>query len=1007
MARITPRVDGTTLVLAANGDSPITVGTPAWFVWLESATSFAFSSPAGSFTAHKETRSPGGSYWEALHTTDGTVQRLDLGRAAGLTRQRLNHAAATLAAGRAAVPAPEPPVAVVPAIPAHLLATKLFVPPARATRVLRPRLIERLNDGLQRKLTIVSAPAGFGKTTLVSAWVAGCGRQVAWLSLDEADSTPARFLTYLIAALQTIDRNIGAGVVGLLQSPQPPPTESMLTALLNDITSITNDFVLVLDDYHLIDAQAVDAVLTFLLEHPPPQLHLVIATREDPQLPLARLRARNQLTELRAGDLRFTPAEAAAFLNEVMGLDLAAADIAALETRTEGWIAGLQLGALSLRGHKDASSFIKSFTGSSRFILDYLAEEVLERQPEEVRAFLLRTSVLERMCAPLCDQVRGTNGAGAPPAGSAQVVASQEMLEKLERSNLFIVPLDNERRWYRYHHLFADLLRRRLHQTASSPAKDDVTELHLRASQWYEDNGLELEAFHHAAAANDIERAERLIEGKGVPLQFRSAGATVLNWLQSLPGAVLNARPSLLMTYASTLMMTGQPSAVEQQLQAVEAVLQGSELDDKTRDLVGRIASMRATVAVIQHDVEALLVQSRRALEYLHPDNLPLRTAASWTLGHAYQLQGDRAAASRAYAEVITSSKSFGPSIYTTAATLCLGQLQQADNQLSLAAESYRETIILAGDPPRPMAANAHLGLAQIYYQWNDLDAAEQHRQQCVFLMQQMEGVDTFATSGMFLARLRLARGDVPGAVAALAEAAAFVRRHNFSFLLPDIADVQVLTLLRQGNLGAAAQLAQAHNLPLSLARVHLAQGDPSTALALLEPVRRQAEAKGWADERLKVMVLRAVAQYAHGERDKAVQLLGEALALAEPEGFIRIFVDEGLPVAELLPAAAALVIMPEYAGKILAVLEAERPLSAGKSYLPPAASAQRLREPLSERELQVLRLLATELDGPEIAQGLMVSLSTMRTHTRNIYTKLEVNNRRAAIRRAEELELL
>ena len=356
-------------------------------------------------------------------------------------------------------------------------------------------------------------------------------------------------------------------MLGVLQSPQPPPTESILTALLNEITTIPDNFVLVLDDYHVIDAKPVDHALTFLLEHLPPQMHLVIATREDPHLPLARLRARGQLTELRAADLRFTPAEAAEFLNQVMGLNLSAEDIAALETRTEGWIAGLQLAALSMQGHQDAASFIKSFTGSHHFVLDYLVEEVLQQQPESVQTFLLRTSILDRLCGPLCDAVL------LDPSASGQ-----ETLEYLEHANLFIVPLDNERRWYRYHHLFADLLRQRLHQSAASSPGDEgsgVAELHIRASQWYEDNGLELEAFHHAAAANDIERAERLMEGKGMPLHFRGAMTPVLDWLESLPTTVLDARPSLWVRYASALTMTGQTTAgVEEKLQAAEAALQ-------------------------------------------------------------------------------------------------------------------------------------------------------------------------------------------------------------------------------------------------------------------------------------------------------------------------------------------------------------------------------------------------------------------------------------------------
>src|SRR5438067_2433837 len=590
-----------------------------------------------------------------------------------------------------------------------ILATKLYLPRLRPNVVSRPRLLERLNEGLHRKLTLISAPAGFGKTTLVSEWVEGIERpraRTAWLSLDEGENDPARFLTYLVAALQTIAATIGEGVLGALQSPQPPPTVSILTALLNDITTIKDPFVLVLDDYHVIDAKPIDQALTYLVEHLPPQMHLVIVTREDPPLPLARLRAGGHLTEVRAVDLRFTPSEAAEFLNQGMGLNLSTEDITALEARTEGWIAGLQLAAISLQGQQDSTSFITSFTGSHHFVLDYLVEEVLGQQSESVQTFLLRTSILDRMTGSLCDAVLLT------PPGSGQAT-----LESIEHANLFLVPLDNERRWYRYHQLFADLLRQRLHQrSASSPGDEveDVTELHIRASQWYEDNGLEIEAFHHAVAANDVVRAERLIEGEGVPLHFRGAGAPVRNWLESLPVAVLNARPSLWVTYASALMTTGQTTAVEEKLQAAEAALQGTEPDDRPQDLVGRIASMRATLAVIQHDGETIIAQSRRALEYLHPDNLPVRTATTWTLGYAYQLQGDRAAASQAYTEVIAIGKSFGNSIYTLAATINLGQLQEADNQLYLAAESYRRSLQLAGDPPQRMACEAYLGLSRV-----------------------------------------------------------------------------------------------------------------------------------------------------------------------------------------------------------------------------------------------------------------------------------------------------
>jgi LuxR family transcriptional regulator, maltose regulon positive regulatory protein len=894
-----------------------------------------------------------------------------------------------------------------------ILATKLYIPPARPNVVLRPRLIERLNGDLPAGhtpgVTLISAPAGYGKTTLVSKWIAGrgqvCERPVAWLSLDEGDNDPVRFLAYLVAALQTIAPNFGAGVLGMLHAGQPqPPSESLLTALLNEIASIPDNFVLVLDDYHVIEAQAVDHILTFLLGHLPPQMHLVITTREDPNLPLARLRARGQLTELRAADLRFTPAEAAEFINQGMGLNLAAEDITALETHTEGWIAGLQLAALAMlamQGQKDTASFVKSFTGSHHFVMDYLVEEVLQQQPASVQTFLLRTSILERMCGPLCDVVL------LDPSGSGQ-----ETLEYLERANLFIIPLDNERRWYRYHHLFADLLRQRLQLSSASQTEDTerrMNELHMRASQWYADNGFELEAFQHAAAAKDVERAERLIEGEGIPLQFRGASAPVRNWLEALPRTALDARPSLWVTYASTLLFGGQHTAVEQKLQAAEAAfaadLQGSQPDARTKDLLGRIASMRATLAVIQHDVESIITQSRRALEYLHPDNLSVRTATTWTLGYAYQVQGKRAAASQAYTEIIAAAKSIGDSIYTTAATINLGQIQEADNQLALAAKTYRRVLQLTGDPPDPIACEAFLGLARITYQWNDLDAAQQHGQECLQLTRQMESVDTFAAGEVFLARLKLAQRDAAGAAAILAEAEAFVRQHNFVHQMPAVAAAQVLTLLQQGNLTAAAALAETHELPISQARVYLAQGDPSSALALLEPWRQEAEVKGWQDERLKVIMLEAIAYHALGEKDKAAQGLGEALALAEPGGFIRIFVDEGQPMADLLNETLNRGIAPDYVRRLLAAFPIDATQQAVSTQV--QALKSELVEPLSQRELEVLRLMAQGLSNGEISEQLFLALSTVKGHNQIIFGKLQVQRRTEAVARARELGLL
>jgi len=610
--------------------------------------------------------------------------------------------------------------------------------------ILRPRLIERLNDGLHRKLTLISAPAGFGKTTLVSEWVVGCERQIAWLSLDEGDNDPTRFLTYLVTALQTIAANLGQGVLAAIQSPQPPPIESILIALLNEITSIANNFILVLDDYHVIDSKPIDDALSFLLERLPPQAHLVITTREDPRLPVARLRVRQQLTEMRVADLRFTPSEAAGFLNQVMGLNLSTEDITALETRTEGWIAGLQLAAISLQGHQDATGFIKSFTGNHHFVLDYLIEEVLHRQSESVQTFLLRTSILDRMCGSLCDAVLLDAAA-----------SGQETLAYLERANLFIVPLDNERRWYRYHHLFADLLRQRLYHSATA---GELNALHTRASLWYEDNGVDAEAFHHAVASHDIDHAARLVEGDGMPLPFRGVVMPVLTWLMSLSPTALNARPALWVIYASTLLFAGQLAGVEQKAQAAEAALQGVELDDKTRDLIGHIASIRATLAVTRHDAQAIMSQSLRALEYLHPNNLPVRTATTWTLAHAHHIQGDLIAARHAYTEALTISQMIGHRIISLMATIGLGNIQEAENQLDLAVESYQHALQLAGDPPQSVACEAHLGLARIFLGRNDLDAAQRHGSLALQLAQQLVTTDRAAVCEVFLAHLKQAR---------------------------------------------------------------------------------------------------------------------------------------------------------------------------------------------------------------------------------------------------------
>ena len=880
-----------------------------------------------------------------------------------------------------------------------LLSTKFYIPPVRPGVVSRPRLMERLDAGLHVKLILISAPAGYGKTTLITQWIqqiqSSKSAQICWYSLDKDDHGTQQFFRYLAAAVEAIP-GLQSTLKQLIQSPQPVPVKDLMNAFINDTAAVATPFFLILDDYHVIESVEIDQAMDFIIENMPPSMTLIITSRSDPGFPIARRRARAELIELRVKDLRFNEYEAAQFIQQTTNLTLSLDQIAALETRTEGWIAGLQMAALSIQGQDDTDGFINAFTGSHRFVLDYLVEEVLQVQPERVHNFLLRTSILDDLCGPLCDAVTGQND-------------GREMLEELECSNLFVVPLDNERRWYRYHHLFSELLRQRLQQ-GSVPRSEkngfgEIEELHVRASNWFEENGMEIEAFQHAAAAHDVERAIRLIEGKGAPLHFKGAASQVLAWLTSLPESMLDENPSLWVTFASVLLFVGQNSAAEPKLQAAEEAIAKAEPDDDMRDLIGRIASMRATMAVVRNDLDTIINQSQRALTYLRPDNLPFRTAVNWTLGYAYQYQGDRVRASQAYNEIISTAETFEKSIYLIAALTSLGQIQETDNQLFLAAQSYERVLQLAGDPPQPIACEAHLGLARINYQWNDLTTAQKHGQKCKQLMQQIETVETFVTHKLFLARLLLAQGDLAAVDAVFQEAEAYIHQHNFLYRIADVAALRVIVSLSQGDLVSAANLARTHHLPVSQARVHLAQGNPGKALEVLAPVRQQAEEKRWQDERLEVLVLQALAYWAQGSSETAVELLKDALASAKPDGFIRIFVDEGASMARLLYEALARGIEPTYVRRLLSafpVANAEPPALSR----PPDADAG-LIEPLSMRELELLQIIAEGLSNQEVANRLYLSLHTVKVHARNIYAKLGVRNRTQAVAKGRTLGIL
>ncbi len=695
-----------------------------------------------------------------------------------------------------------------------------------------------------------------------------------------------------------------------------------------------------------------------------------------------------------------------------MELDLSDADVAALEARTEGWIVGLQLAALSMQGHQDTTSFIQSFTGSHHFVLDYLVEEVLGQQSASIQTFLLRTSFLERICGPLCDAIL-----------SDPDVPGQATLEYLQRANLFTIPQDNERHWYRYHHLFRDLLRKRLGQSLSP---GEIAELQLLASQWYENNHLMLEAFQQAAAANDVERAGRLMGSTEMPLHLRGTATAILDWLESLPKTVLDARPALWWMQAAMLLIMGQPKGVEEKLRSTEAALSsealpGASQDDGNRDLIGKIAAARANLAQLQAQIETILVQGRRALEYLPPDNLSERSMATRSLGFAHYIQNDLTEARRAYTEAHSLAQAAGDIINASLASMRLGQIQEAENQLHLAAETYQRVLPMMEDYSPYNAPVAYLGLARIYYEWNDLTAAEYYGELSLKLSQQFDQViDRLILSDVFLARLKLAQGDVTGAMGKILQAEQTSRLKNYTYRLPDIFYTRARIQLRQNNVDDAAQLVRTFDMPLMQARVLIALGHPFEALALVETQRQQAEANRLPGRLLLVLAVQSVVLFAQGAKDKAVQVLVEALTLGETGGHIRLFVDEGSLMAELLLEAASRGIMQSYVSRLLAAFEAEkRPVhvvSSGKNAGKPDPSfatlvghrdGELLIEPLSKRELEILKLIAQGLSNREIGERLFLALDTIKGHNRKIFDKLQVQSRIEAVVRAHELGLV
>ncbi len=876
-----------------------------------------------------------------------------------------------------------------------LLSTKFFIPKPRPELVSRTRLLDQLSDSLNRKLTLISAPAGFGKTTLISEWVEKNDKAVAWLSLDEDDCNLSKFLVYLVAAIQTVQSGVDKEELVLLQTPQSIPSRQILIDLLNQISSISDDFLLVLEDYHAIDSSEVDEALTFLLDNLPPCMHLIITTREDPNLPLARLRAQGQLNEIRSADLRFDHAEAAEFFNHNMKLDLSIESVEALGMRTEGWIAGLQLAAISLQGEKDTAGFIKSFTGSHHFVLDYLVEEVLLKQPETIQDFLLYTSILDRFCAGLCDAIM--------PESS---ISGRESLAILEAANLFIFPLDHHREWYRYHHLFSELLRHRLSEKTSS--KDGnalgLAQLHLRASQWFEDNDFEVEAFQHAVAAGDLVRAERLMKGKEIPLQYRGGVVPVRKWLESLPLNVMDSKPSLWVAYASILTMIGKDvEKINGVLTSAESALQKTEPDEENRDLTGQVAAIRAMIAIPQNKVAEIITHSHRALENLSPDNISVRTTATWALGYAYQIQGDRASASRIHHEALSISQASGNIMISIAALTSLGQIQISENLLHHAAEYFNKVLQLAGEPASPVACEAHLGLARINYQWNNLTTAKNHAEISMRLARKMENIDTPANSELLLALIKFTLGDRNGALENLVSAEQYIHHKRFSHLMPELVAIHVLFSLANGNPAKAVHWFEKHDLPVVHARFLLAQGENLQTVEILKPYRQAMELKQWNDEQLKALILEAVAYHALENDQHALILLKQAINLAEPGGFIRLFIDEGPPMAEMLKELKSQNFNPSYIRHLLSEFDREN-----KTEIQPSLSpSEEFSDSLSERELEILQCVARGLSNREISERLFLSLNTIKGYNHRIFNKLQVQRRTEAVARARELDLI
>ncbi len=915
-----------------------------------------------------------------------------------------------------------------------LLTSRLSIPPVRSQLVARLRLLKQLDVGMEHKCTLICAPAGFGKTMLLAAWAGSRGHQagpVAWLSLEDGDNDPRRFWSYFVAALQTVRADIGSEILSLLRSSQPLPFDLLLGMLMNALAVLPQGVALVLDDYHVIETRELHRAMTVLLDHLPAHVHLFIAGRSDPPFPLARLRARNELLELRAEELRFTSEEAADFLRHTMGLALPDQAIAALESRTEGWIVGLQLAALSLKGHEDMNGFLAAFTTSPfphRHIADYLVQEVLEHQTKRMQTFLLHTCILDRLTSALCQVLSETTDA-------------QEMLRLLEQRNIFLMPLDEQRIWYRYHQLFADVLRNYVRETMP----ELLPTLHRRASNWYEQQGYYPEAIDHAIAALDMERAAALIEQLSEATNWQySEYARLRKWLQALPGAVIQTRLLLCILYASSMLFSppfdaAQLEVVEEYLRHAQCSLAGDKKSLKQHDhtrwqtLHGAVAANLSVLARIRGDITAARAYAFQALAILERKNIVYRDLAARTLVNIYLNHGDVEAAKRALEEFTLLGRAAQDTLVVLNAWANVAVIQTSQGELRQAFATYQEIIRWAEQKlKRWQLAWPYVGLGRILLEWNALDEAESYLVRALEIARQIDHPDVLFNSYQHLTLLYVARDDMKQASACIADLELTILK------APQFAQNLFHTMckalrawlaLARGDLVVARSWAQSYQ-PVDdintaeltqvrigeliiLTRVYLADGRSLLALQLLERLLPFAEKAQYMYERISMLALQALAFSAQGDRKQAIATLLRALELAEPGGYIRIFVNEGAPMADLLSKALEVLqagrfplvqrVSIEYIQTLLAALEQQTLVK--KRVEKPPLSQEKLPT-LSKRELEVVYLMSLGLSDREIAQKLVITENTIKTHAKRIYARLDAKNRAQAVIRARELGL-